>query len=287
MTKSSTKEPVSIWPVACLVVAVFIVWAISLVVISKLLPSWSDRAAFGESFGAVNALFSGLALGGVILAILLQRQDLQLQRVELELTRKELERTAVSQEETKRLTELDFLMGLLPRFTERRASYNAAWSTFYEIDEKVTSSDDPRWEATIEALEKYYACAAFLYQVAVLTNRGALNVDSVYLLYYDYIVEHPDGLFRSLADWCGTGNELAANYNWRDVVRMSKEVLKLLERLENIHQLHGGETYDWMVPALRKVSEELTERGDPYALDQTVSRSENDPSSGFERRHAD
>lgn len=38
---------------------------------------------YGDSFGAVNALFSGLAFVGVIVAILLQRQELQLQREEL------------------------------------------------------------------------------------------------------------------------------------------------------------------------------------------------------------
>ncbi len=264
MTNRPTKEPVSFWIIFPLIVTVFFAWVLSLVAISRLLPTWSDRAAFGESFGAVNALFSGLALGGVVLAILLQRQDLQLQRVELELTRKELQRTAVSQEETKRLTELSFLMGLLPRFTERRASYHEAWRTLREINEKVTNSSDKRWYSTIEALEKYYSSAAFLYQIAVLTNRGFINADSVYLLYYDNIIEHPDSLFKSLGEWCGTGNELAANYNWRDVVRMAQEVAKLLETLENIHRVHGGEVYDWMIPSLRKLSDELTERGDPY-----------------------
>lgn len=56
-----------------------------------LLPYWAKNPGqFGDMFGAVNALFSGLALGGIVLAILLQREDLKLQRTELELTRKEL-----------------------------------------------------------------------------------------------------------------------------------------------------------------------------------------------------
>jgi hypothetical protein len=42
-------------------------------------------------FGAINALYSGLAFAGVIYAILLQRKELRLQRKELELTRNELE----------------------------------------------------------------------------------------------------------------------------------------------------------------------------------------------------
>lgn len=47
---------------------------------------------FGDRFGAVNALFSGLAFAGLLVAILLQRRDLQLQREELRETRAEFER---------------------------------------------------------------------------------------------------------------------------------------------------------------------------------------------------
>lgn len=50
----------------------------------------SDRGTYGDMFGVVNALFSGLAFGGVIIAILLQRAELKLQRLELQQTRKEL-----------------------------------------------------------------------------------------------------------------------------------------------------------------------------------------------------
>lgn len=60
--------------------------------------SWGDRGAFGDMFGAINALFSGLAFAGIIFTILRQREELKLQRKELELTREELSRTASAQE---------------------------------------------------------------------------------------------------------------------------------------------------------------------------------------------
>lgn len=59
-----------------------------------------ERGTFGDMFGVVNALFSGLALAGVIFAILLQREELRLQRKELELTREELRKSAEAQERT-------------------------------------------------------------------------------------------------------------------------------------------------------------------------------------------
>jgi len=51
----------------------------------------TKRGTFGDMFGSVNALFSGLALAGIILTILLQRKELKLQREELRDTRKEFE----------------------------------------------------------------------------------------------------------------------------------------------------------------------------------------------------
>lgn len=52
--------------------------------------SWSTRGQFGDMFGTVNALFSGLAFAGIIYTILLQREELKEQRAELQLTREEL-----------------------------------------------------------------------------------------------------------------------------------------------------------------------------------------------------
>lgn len=62
--------------------------------------TWNNRADFGEMFGAVNTLFSGLAFAGVIYAIFLQRRELELQRNELEMTRAELRRSAEAQEKS-------------------------------------------------------------------------------------------------------------------------------------------------------------------------------------------
>lgn len=75
-------------------------WLLLIIVVALVVTAWGgsgyllskmkDRGTFGDMFGAVNALFSGLAFAGVIFAILLQREELSLQRKELELTRSEL-----------------------------------------------------------------------------------------------------------------------------------------------------------------------------------------------------
>lgn len=54
------------------------------------IPDKEIRGTFGDQFGAVNALFSGLAFAGLIYTIILQRRDLELQRNDLKLQREEL-----------------------------------------------------------------------------------------------------------------------------------------------------------------------------------------------------
>ncbi len=52
---------------------------------------YGPRGTFGDMFGAVNALFTGLAFACVFYTILQQREDLKLQQRNLDLQRKDLE----------------------------------------------------------------------------------------------------------------------------------------------------------------------------------------------------
>ena len=64
--------------------------------IAKHLTDLSDRGSFGDSFGSVNALFTGLAFAGVVFTILLQIRELRLQRADF---LKQLEAMRQSKEE--------------------------------------------------------------------------------------------------------------------------------------------------------------------------------------------
>lgn len=59
---------------------------------------WSERGQFGDMFGALNALFSGLAFAGIIYTIRQQKEELELQREELRLTREELTKSVDAQQ---------------------------------------------------------------------------------------------------------------------------------------------------------------------------------------------
>jgi len=72
-----------------LIIVVGFLWLSSAILIDRYVH---HRGTFGDMFGAVNALFSGLAFAGIIYTILLQREELKQQREELKLTRAEFEK---------------------------------------------------------------------------------------------------------------------------------------------------------------------------------------------------
>jgi hypothetical protein len=83
-------------------ILIAIVWVLSYFIVKHFIPAENDRGTFGDTFGAINSLFSGLALAGIIYTILLQRKELSLQRLELIETRRELKRSADVQEKSEK-----------------------------------------------------------------------------------------------------------------------------------------------------------------------------------------
>lgn len=81
-------------------IGIVVIWVGALVIPLHFVEGWAERGQLGDMFGTVNALFSGLAFAGVIVAILLQKEELGLQREELKMTREELKRSAEAQEKS-------------------------------------------------------------------------------------------------------------------------------------------------------------------------------------------
>jgi hypothetical protein len=116
---------------------VLVLWVATPVAVGLLYPQLAERAQFGDLFGAINALFSGLALAGIAVAIFLQRQELQLQRDELTRTREILQRAYVTVEpggvdpltrETGSVAQIEIInSGNLP-------AYDVAWGVAFAFD---------------------------------------------------------------------------------------------------------------------------------------------------------
>lgn len=79
-------------------VIVVAIWALSGFASFFFIADWSQRGTFGDMFGAVNALFSGLAFAALIYTIILQREEMKMNRDEIIMNRKELKKSAEAQE---------------------------------------------------------------------------------------------------------------------------------------------------------------------------------------------
>ena len=78
------------WAIVGIFLAVTGLWIGSYWVVRYSFPTMAERGQVGDTFGAVNALFSGLAFAGVLIAIWLQRADLQMQHTDLRLQQESL-----------------------------------------------------------------------------------------------------------------------------------------------------------------------------------------------------
>lgn len=85
MNKKERKDKNFVFTAIVTGIVILIIWYLNYF----LLKNNTNKGVIGDMFGAVNSLFSGLALAGIILTILLQRQELILQRQELSDTREE------------------------------------------------------------------------------------------------------------------------------------------------------------------------------------------------------
>ena len=86
---NDNKSRLWIWIVLA-IIGVIAAWGLSWWLINKNIDCSTERCTFVDMFGAVNALFSGLAFAGLIVTLLYQKEELKLQREELKETRNEL-----------------------------------------------------------------------------------------------------------------------------------------------------------------------------------------------------
>jgi septal ring factor EnvC (AmiA/AmiB activator) len=82
------------------IIIVLLIWSISGLTIYLISDNWGDRGTIGDMFGAVNALFSGLAFAALLYTLQLQREEIKLNRTEIALNRNELSKSVKAQQES-------------------------------------------------------------------------------------------------------------------------------------------------------------------------------------------
>jgi len=174
-TNPKTDEPTH----TSLIIAVLIIFTLW-VGSGLVLFNVQERGTFGDMFGAVNALFSGLAFAAIIYTINLQRSELRLQRLELGLTRAELQGQKLE---------------LLAQNNLMRAdSFEASFFRVLTVLNEITSSINIR--QPIGGVLVGRDCFSFFYRF-ILGRLGSLEDHQV-------ITDQQDNIQRSYAEFFQT-----------------------------------------------------------------------------------
>ena len=90
------------WLIGLIPLIIVILYTLSLIYLTD--ADWiSNPGTFGDSFGIINALFTGLAFSGLIVTIMLQYEEIKIQQQDLLESRQQFARSADAQERTARL----------------------------------------------------------------------------------------------------------------------------------------------------------------------------------------
>jgi len=90
------------------VILIVLLYAVTIIYLTWPITQLSVNSSgvFGDSFGLLTSLFSGLAFAGLIITIVMQRDELSLQRQELNLTREELSGQRSEMERQNKITKI-------------------------------------------------------------------------------------------------------------------------------------------------------------------------------------
>lgn len=174
-------------------------WPISEISISK-------SGVFGDSFGLLTSLFSGLAFAGLIITIVMQRDELALQRQELNLTREELfgqKQEMQNQNETLRIQRFENTFFKMLEFME--ACRN---DVFYQVFQRQSVQGRDAIKSIYNAFTDGYICnwvqdkslnQSRVFKEECITRKGiADEYNNFYVKYGDELGRYYRTLYNTL-----------------------------------------------------------------------------------------
>jgi hypothetical protein len=175
--------------IAFIVLVVFALWGLNWwLLVNK---GETDRGTFGDMFGAVNSLFSGLAFAGIIYTILLQRNELELQREELRSTRAEFEQ----QNETFRLQRFEnTFFSMLDLQNDIIAGLRMGPVQYRSEGREVIGHA----KSALENVLQSYHYSGVKHDVPIDASTARLVISQIYFGYYKNYEIHLNHYFRNL-----------------------------------------------------------------------------------------
>lgn len=218
--------------IIAIVVTIFIIglWLLTFYLLKDL--SDTERGTFGDMFGSVNALFSGLALAGIILTILLQRKELKLQREELRDTRAEFE----TQNETLKLQRFENTFFSLLNLHHQIVS--AIDYRYYKSKEKERSfrtasvkSTTPEDKEAVTITGRDVFRHRYNMMLHIL-KKQPIKYEEIYLAHYEAAQTDLGHYFRNLYRMIKLVDQTDFSYDSRKV--SSEEIFKIKYRYTSI-----------------------------------------------------
>lgn len=159
---------------AAMFLLVVMLWFSSWLIITHYIKDPTNQGTFGDTFGAVNALFSGLAFAGLIATLLYQKEELKLQREELQQTREELKGQREEFEEQNK--------------TLKRQRFENTFFNMLSLQQEITNNLLLQCKIFKEDIERdvtYKGREAFkgIYEDAVFEYEGSISITNTGLKY--------------------------------------------------------------------------------------------------------
>lgn len=154
-------------------ISVIVIWLLFWLFIDMFIPE-INRGVFGDKFGAVNALFSGLAFAGLIATLLYQKEELKLQREELQHTREELKRQREEfEEQNKTLKRQRFENTFFNMLSLQQEITN---NLFYQYEKEIDGHINLCTYKGREIFKEIYEFAQFTYEGLIYPKNTGLKL---------------------------------------------------------------------------------------------------------------
>ncbi len=139
-----------------------------------------------------------------------------------------------------KLEQATFLRSFSEDFELHNQRFLEAWPVLIEYQNIPKVMAKQEWIRVADALTGCYGSAQFLFRIAKLVNTGVIDRKLLYTLYYDEVTGYLTRKLSFVIQWCGTGLDLAANYDSHELARIVTALLDLLKELNSIHERSGA-----------------------------------------------
>jgi hypothetical protein len=144
----------------------------------------------------------------------------------------------------RRLEEATFLRSLSEDLDLHNQRFLEAWPVLMEYHDIPKVMAEEEWHRVANALTSCYGSVRFLVRIARLVKAIVIDRKLLYTLYYDEVTGYLTRKLSFLIQWCGTGLDLAADYDSYELARIIPALMDLLKELNSIHHKNGADLHE-------------------------------------------